>query len=71
MEIDNWKERIKPFEWVQYKEKFSVRLKTGDYLQDVFDARSDEGFKGNGYDWESLAKVFLKERWVVLIDTRR
>lgn len=68
MEIDNWKERIKPFEWVQYKERFSVCLETGGYLQDVFDVRSDEGFEGNGYDWESLAKVFLEERCQNLSD---
>lgn len=33
-----------------------------DYLQNVFTARSEEGFEGNGYDWESLAKVFIKEK---------
>lgn len=68
MEMDNWKESIKPFEWVQYKERFSVCLETGDYLQDVFDARSDEGFEGNGYDWESLAKALIKEKCQELAD---
>ena len=29
----------------------------GEYLQDVFDGRADDGFEGNGYDWASLAQV--------------
>ncbi len=32
------------------------------YLQEVFDTRAEEGFLGNGYDWESLAQVFLAEQ---------
>ena len=32
-----------------------------DYKQNVFDTRQEEGFVGNGYDWNSLANVFLEE----------
>lgn len=40
----------------------------GEYLQDVFDTRAEEGFEGSGYDWESLVKVFLEERKPDLIE---
>ena len=30
-------------------------------MQEVFDTRADEGFEGSGYDWSSLAQVFLGE----------
>ena len=33
-----------------------------DYKQNVFDTRQEEGFVGNGYDWNSLANVFLEEK---------
>ena len=34
----------------------------GEYRQEVFDTREEEGFEGNGYDWTSLALVFLEEK---------
>lgn len=34
----------------------------GDYQQFIFDSRADAGFEGNGYDWQSLAKVYLQEK---------
>ena len=40
----------------------SVCLNVGTYLQEVFDTCAEEGFVGSGYDWESLAKVFLEEK---------
>lgn len=40
----------------------AVCLSAGEYLQEMFDARADEGFVGNGYDWSSLARVFLDEK---------
>ena len=33
----------------------SVFLNVGEYLQEIFDTREDEGFEGSGYDWRSLA----------------
>ncbi len=32
-----------------------------EYKADVFRTREDEGFEGNGYDWTSLAQVFVDE----------
>ena len=52
---------IKPFFWVEHSNTASVCLDVGMYLQDVFDTRANEGFEGGGYDWESLARVFLDE----------
>lgn len=59
--IKNFEEIIKPFFWVEHETSFSVCLDVGEYLQDIFDTRADEGFEGSGYDWESLAQVFLNE----------
>ena len=39
-----------------------------DYKQNVFDTRLEEGFVGNGYDWNSLATVFLEEKMPELIE---
>nr|WP_245367947.1 immunity 51 family protein [Paenibacillus silagei] len=40
----------------------SVILSVGNYKTEVFAAREEEGFEGNGYDWGSLAAVFLEEK---------
>lgn len=40
----------------------SVILNAGSYKAEVFAEREDEGFEGGGYDWASLAAVFLEER---------
>lgn len=48
----------------------SVILNVGSYRSEVFEARADEGFEGNGYDWASLAAVFVNEympEWVDMI----
>ena len=56
-------ERIKPFFMSEYEGTFSVCPDAGDgYLEEVFETRADEGFKGSGYDWESLARVFIEEK---------
>ena len=39
-----------------------------DYKQNVFDTRQEEGFVGNGYDWNALATVFLEEKMPELIE---
>lgn len=53
---------IVPFFWVEQSVGASVCLNVGEYLQEVFDTRAGEGFEGNGYDWGSLAQVFLDEK---------
>ncbi len=55
-------EKIKPFFWAEYENSVSVCLTVGEYLNEVFETRADEGFEGGGYDWESLAQVFLNEK---------
>lgn len=62
MNNNDLKETIKPFFWVEHENSFSVCLNVGSYKQNIFDGRADEGFEGNGYDWESLAQVFLEEK---------
>lgn len=53
---------IVPFFWVEQSFGASVCLNVGEYLQEVFDTRAGEGCEGNGYDWGSLAQVFLDEK---------
>lgn len=60
---EQFEKEIFPFYWVTHEESFSVCLGAfGEYLQKIFDTRADEGFVGNGYDWNSLAQVFLDEK---------
>ncbi len=63
MYIDNEKfaETIAPFFVSEYEGTYSLCLEAGSYLTELFETRADEGFLGNGYDWESLAQVFLDE----------
>ncbi len=58
-EID---EIIAPFFWVDSEKSASVCLNVGEYKMEVFQARAQEGFEGGGYDWASLAKVYLAEQ---------
>ncbi|MDN3693635.1 immunity 51 family protein [Chryseobacterium tructae] len=62
MDINHFKETIKPFFWVEHANSFSVCLDAGNYKQEIFETRAEEGFEGNGYDWGSLAHVFLDEK---------
>jgi hypothetical protein len=55
-------EKIRPFFWVKHENSASVCLNVGTYKEEVFETRADEGFEGNGYDWASLAQVFLSEK---------
>lgn len=56
-------EKIKPFLLVEHDNgSVSMILNVGSYKDEIFHIRADEGFEGNGYDWGSLAAVFLKER---------
>ena len=58
----SFKEQIAPFRWVDHDNKrYSVCLDVGGWKDKIFESRRDEGFEGNGYDWGSLALVFLEE----------
>lgn len=58
-----------PFGWVEHENSVSVIMTdVGSYKQDIFATRADEGFEGNGYDWQSLAVVFLEEQLPHLTD---
>ena len=65
----NFEETIKPFFWVEHEKSTSLCLSNLNYKAEIFDSRADEGFIGNGYDWGSLALVFLEEKMPDLIDT--
>ena len=58
-----FEKEIAPFSWLEHEGNFSLCLYVAErYKRNLFTARSSEGFRGNGYDWESLAKVFLEEK---------
>lgn len=69
MSINNFKEKITPFFWVENTNGVSVCLDVGEYKTEIFQIREEEGFEGNGYDCASLAKVFVEELQPELIET--
>lgn len=68
MDINSFKESIEPFFWVEHGSSVSVCLNVGEYKTEIFQVREDEGFEGNGYDWGSLAQIFLEEQKPELIN---
>lgn len=62
MDTNNFETAIQPFFWVEHESTASVCLNVGEYKTEIFKSREEEGFEGNGYDWESLARVFIKEQ---------
>jgi len=60
---------IAPFFWSEHDNSASVCLEVGGYRNEIFEAHAEEGFEGSGYDWASLAKVFLEEKQPQLIGT--
>lgn len=59
---------ISPFFWTEHENSVSICLNVGEYKTEIFETREDEGFEGNGYDWASLAQVFLEEQKPELIN---
>ncbi|MCC9020633.1 immunity 51 family protein [Flavobacterium lipolyticum] len=68
MNLDDFMESIDPFFWVEHENSVSVCLNVGEYKTEIFETREEEGFEGNGYDWASLAQVFLQEQKSELVD---
>ncbi|WP_081419007.1 Imm51 family immunity protein [Paenibacillus sp. Leaf72] len=65
-------EKINPFGLVAHNNgSISMILSVGKYKHEIFQTRADEGFEGNGYDWGSLAAVFLEEKMPHLVDIVR
>lgn len=54
-------EQIKPFSLIRGETSSSLILNAGNFQQAVFDERAADGFQGSGYDWASVAHVFLDE----------
>jgi hypothetical protein len=67
MSTNDFETAIKPFVWVEHENSVSVCLSYLAYKSEIFQAREEEGFEGNGYDWGSLASVFLEEQKPELI----
>ncbi|WP_375559949.1 immunity 51 family protein [Bernardetia sp. OM2101] len=62
MNNQDFENQIKPFFWTDHEKSASVCLSAIEYKAEIFEARAEEGFEGNGYDWASLARVFLEEK---------
>ena len=74
MDYEKINVKIAPFSLLVYDEDPKnvrgslIYYPDGEYRQEVFDTREEEGFEGNGYDWASLAWVFLEEKMPELSD---
>ena len=75
MSYEDLNEQLEPFKLMVFDEGTEdvwatlVLWLNEDYKQNVFDTRQEEGFLGNGYDWNSLATVFLEEKMPELVDS--
>lgn len=65
---EDLEKKLEPFFGIEYKGAVALYLSAGSFKKEIFDSRKDEGFKGNGYDWGSLAQVFLNEKMPELKD---
>ena len=56
--------KVAPFSWIEHGDgTASVTLYTDCYYKsELFETRKNEGFVGSGYDWVSLATVFIQEK---------
>lgn len=62
--------RITPFAWCDLDDgcAYVTLYASEKYKNQLFKTRKKEGFTGNGYDWESLAQVFIRELVPDLLD---
>lgn len=67
MSIDNFKETIEPFFWVEHEKLFGVSVRFKFQIRNYY-SRADEGFEGNGYDWASLASAYVDKQLPELVD---
>ena len=59
---EKFQRKIEPFKWTADEDQYTLYLEAGNgYLSEMFETRKEEGFIGNGYDWEALAEIFLAE----------
>lgn len=69
MSNTDFSKSIAPFFWSEQENSASICLEAGNYKNEIFESRAAEGFEGTGYDWASLAKVFLEEKHPQLVGT--
>jgi hypothetical protein len=58
----DFQKNLSPFFWVEHEGSVSLCLNIDGFKDEIFQSRADEGFEGGGYDWASLAQVFLNEK---------
>lgn len=60
--LSPFEKKINPFYMVKNEDTYSVCLDTDkEYCKEIFETRKDEGSEGNGYEWEAIAKAYIKE----------
>ncbi|WP_215900547.1 Imm51 family immunity protein [Acinetobacter defluvii] len=62
MNIENFKEIIPPFFWVKHENSCSICLSDLNFQSQIFQSRVDESVEGNGYDWASLASIYVDKQ---------
>ena len=63
MDTKHFKSKIAPFFWVNYEDQFSVCLSTGEYKQELFETREEEGmYCAYATDADALRDFILKFR---------
>jgi hypothetical protein len=60
-QLTTFQKEIRPFEWIKRGSDSSLILHVGDYKKGVFETRKNDGFNGNGYDWEALAGAYIAQ----------
>ena len=74
MPYEEFNKQLEPFKLMVFDEGTEdvwatlVLWLNEEYKQNVFDTRQEEGFVGNGYDWNALATVFLEEKMQELME---
>ena len=74
MSYEEFNKQLEPFKLMVFDEGTEdvwatlVLWLNEDYKQNMFDTRQEEGFIGNGYDWNALATVFLEEEMPELME---
>jgi len=68
---ESFESKIEPFDWMDHGDFFGLYHRIDGFRDEIFNSKpNDRDFKikGNGYDWEFLAKEFLDEHMPELKD---
>lgn len=61
IELNEFEKSLEPFSFEKKLRRIEVYLESGEYKRNLFELYGEDGIEGNGYDWEKIAKMFLKD----------